>query len=98
MVQRVLDRRAVELVPVSGRAGGAARGRSIGGAGRVEGRGGRRRSPGRERFDSPFFAFDLSEDVRQRLDSENIFRQLGQQRQIAGLQTAAAQDVQNTFL
>lgn len=56
----------MELVPVS-------RG---GGAGRVGGRGGGRRSPGRERFDGPFLAFDLSEDVWQRLNSEDVFGQL----------------------
>lgn len=60
--------------------------------------GGRRRSTGRKRFDGPPLSFDLFEDIRQGLDSEDVFGQLGQQSQVAGLQATAAQDVESAVL
>lgn len=85
------------MIPVSG--GGADRG-STGGAGRIRGGGGggRRRSIGRERFDGPPLSFDLCEEMRQGLDGEDVFRQLGQQSQVTGLQTTAAQDAESAVL
>lgn len=83
----------MELIPVCGT--GAAGG-STGGAGRIRGgRGGRRRSVGRERFDGLSLSFDLFEDMRQGLHGEDVLGQLSQQRQVAGLQTAAAQDAES---
>lgn len=53
---------------------------------------------GGERFDCPSLSFDLCEHVRQGLERQHVLGQLGQQRQVAGLQAAAAQDAESAVL
>lgn len=96
MVQRVLDRLVAGMLPVVG--GGVDSG-PMRRAGEIRGRGGGRRgSIGRESFDGSPLSFNLCEDLRQGLDSENVFGQLGQQSQVAGLQTTAVQDAERAIL
>lgn len=94
MVCRVLDQLSVGVILD---AGGGVDGRSMCRALRIRG-GGRRRSGWRERFDGSPLPFDLFEDMRQGLNREDVFGQLGQQSQVARLQTTAAQDVEGAVL
>lgn len=50
------------------------------------------------RFDGPPLSLDLLEDLGQGLNGEDVFRKLGQQRQVGGLQAAAVQDAESAIL
>lgn len=88
MAKRVLNQLAVLLIPFPvGKAGHGPRGEA-------GGRGG----GGRKGFTAAPLAFDLLEDLRQRVHSEDVLGQLGKERQVFRFQTAAAQDAEDAIL